>query len=224
MDSAGQDNDARLAAAGDADALQRLIVRCHDTLHRTVTRARSAALVHRVDADDVLQRAYVIAFQTCCPTNEADPRSDDVPAAPQTPQFETAGHFYKWVETVALNQLRDIERGLHRQKRDIAREIDLGATPSDSYPDLVLQLAASDTTPSNIVARSEAVAAVMSSLARLPAAQRDILHWRFIQGIPFAEIAQRLGKTEDATYMICHRGLKSLRGLLVSVTAFLTRS
>ncbi len=226
-------NDAERAAGGDADALQRLIVHCHDTLYRAVAQARSAALVNRVDPDDILQQAYVVAFKTFCAEPEggeaeadgrpATRRGSEARSGATPPRLENAGHLYKWLETVALNQLRDMERELRRQKRDVAREVPLAASPSGSYPGLVRQLAAADRTPSREVAQAEAVAAVMSSLARLPDAQRDVIRWRFLQGVSFAEIARRLDKSEDATYMICHRGLKTLRGLLVSITRFLTK-
>ena len=62
----------------------------------------------------------------------------------------------------------------------------------------------------------------MSSLARLPEEQREVLRLRFLRDVPFEEIAAGLGKSVDATYMICHRGLKTLRGLLVSITQYLT--
>ncbi len=56
-------DDARRASAGDADALQRLIVHCHDTLRRAVAGGAAAALAHRIDPDDVRQQVYVAAFE-----------------------------------------------------------------------------------------------------------------------------------------------------------------
>ncbi|MCP4591093.1 MAG: sigma-70 family RNA polymerase sigma factor [bacterium] len=226
-------SDAERVSGGDADALQRLIVHCHETLHRAVARVRSAALVNRIDPDDVLQQAYVVAFKTLCAvpacegaedgdSSATSPAKEERPAS-APPRFANTGHFYKWLEAVALNRLRDAERELRSQKRDVAREVPQGASPSASYPNLVHQLVADGATPSREMARGEAVAAVMSSLARLPGNQRDVIRWRFIEGIPFDEIARRLSKSEDATYMICHRGLKTLRGLLVSITRHLTR-
>ncbi len=224
-------DDAERVSNGDADALQRLIVLSHEPLYRAVAQARSVALATRVDPDDILQQAYVVAFRTLCTPAEdgaagANPGPAGKPDAKACSagaplRFENTGHFYKWLETVALHQLRDVERALRRQKRNVAREVPHGASPSASYPNLVHQLVADDATPSREVAQAETVAAVMSSLARLPDVQRDVIRWRFIEAVPFAEIARRLGKTEDATYMICHRGLKTLRGLLVSITRYI---
>ena len=226
-------NDAERASGGDADALQRLIVHCHGALYRAVEKERSPALATHIDPDDILQQTYVVAFKALSLPAEED--AADANSGPNEEQgappsqgdaqlrFENTGHLYKWLEVVAINQLRDTERELRRQKRDVAREVPLVSSASGTYPNLVRQLAASDQTPSREVAQAEAVAAVMSSLARLPDAQRNVIRWRFLQGVSFAEIACRLGKSEDATYVICHRGLKKLRGLLVSITRFLSK-
>ena len=241
MSESRGDDDAVRASAGDADALQRLIITCHEPLHAAVAQARAAAMATRIDSDDILQQAYVIAFKKLCPpadgggddagsetangevTGERAARQASLEGSDAPLAFESTGHFYKWLETVAVNQLRDMERSLRRQKRNVGREAPLGGSPTDSYPNLVQQLAASDPTPSRALAQAETVAVIMSSLARLPDEQRDVIRWRFLQNVSFAEIADRLGKSTDAVYMICHRGLKTLRGLLVSMTGYLTR-
>jgi RNA polymerase sigma-70 factor (ECF subfamily) len=210
-------NDLHAVSAGDPDALQRLILCCHVSLRAAVAAALANDLRHRLDADDVLQEAYAKAFRALgqLPATRTDP-------PPVT--FDNLGHFSKWLEAIALNQLRDMQDALRRQKRDVAREAAhaLAVPASDSYPRLIDQLAATEPTPSRQVARAEAVAAVMSSLARLPEEQREVLRLRFLRDVPFEEIAAGLGKSVDATYMICHRGLKTLRGLLVSITQYLT--
>jgi len=46
----------------------------------------------------------------------------------------------------------------------------------------------------------------MTSLACLPDEQRAVVRLRFLEGVPVAEIAERLGKTEAAVYALCDRG------------------
>lgn len=63
------------AVNGNADALQRLIVHYHEMLHTRVDRQLKPALRRHLDADDVLQRAYVAAFSSvkaCCFDGPAD--------------------------------------------------------------------------------------------------------------------------------------------------------
>ncbi len=195
-----------LAVAGDRDALQRLIVEYHDLLHFAVEAKMDAATRRRIDPDDVLQDAYASVFKTI-----------------SKGRFDGAGAFYKWLETIALNGLRNRRRDLKTQKRDVAREIHGSTEATTSYPDLIHRIAASDTSPSRHVARNEATAAVLSSLARLSDDQRDVIRLRFLESRPVAEVASRLGKTEAAVHGLCRRGIRALRESLVSISRFLTR-
>ena len=205
MNEGEKNEQVAKALGGDVDALQRLIVHYHAILRGVVATAIGGALRHRIDPDDVLQQAYISAF-----TSFADMR------------FGSAGHFYKWLETIALNHLKDVQRSLRRQKRDVGREVSCRVLPNASAPDLMQRLAAGDTTPSRHLAREEATAAVMTCLARLGHDQREVVRLRIIQDVPVAEIAQRLGKSEVAVYALCRRGLKSLHELMVPLTQYLT--
>ncbi len=194
------------AVGGDSDALQRLIVDYHDMLGAAIERAMDASLRHRLDADDVLQEAYVAAFKSIAGC-----------------AFDGPAGFYKWLEKIALNRLNDEERGVRRRKRDVHRERRDPAGARTSYPDLVGRLASPDSTPSRRLARGEAVAAVLSSLARLSDDQRETVRLRFLEGQSVADVAAHLGKSEAAVHMLCHRGLKALRGLMVTISRYLTR-
>ncbi len=197
--------DVERAMAGDADALQRLIVRYHATLRGIVAAARDDDLRSRIDPDDVLQQTYVAAFKGLAGRH-----------------FDGPGAFYKWLETIARSRLEDQQRALRRGKRDVAREVLPAADRTASYPDLVNRLADPDSTPSRQVAKSEAVAAVMSCLARLDDEQREVIRLRFLESRPVAEVAGRLGKSEAAIHMLCHRALKALREQMTFVTRYLT--
>ncbi|MCK4341485.1 MAG: sigma-70 family RNA polymerase sigma factor [Phycisphaerae bacterium] len=283
--------------AGDAEALQRLIVHYHAVLRRVAEANVEPALRAHVEPDDVLQQTYISAFKALrsppasreepddpnpkrqrgadepvanapgsdpnpkrergtdepvanAPGSDPNPtrkRGTDEPVAnapgsdpnptrergidaePQRERetttagpFSNPGHFYKWLEQIALNQLRDVQRALRRQKRDVAREVAAHADTTASYPDLINRLAGGESTPSRAIAKEEAVAAVMSCLARLKDDQREVVRLRFLEDVPVAEIARRMGKTDPAVYTLCHRGLKSLRELMVSITHYLT--
>ncbi len=83
---------------------------------------------------------------------------------------------------------------------------------------------AGDTTPSGLVARNEASAAVLSSLARLPEDQREAIRLRFLEDMPVGDVARCLGKTDAAIHGLCRRGLRGLREFLVSMSRYLTKS
>jgi len=187
------------ATGGDADALQRLILHYHAPLRAAVDAKMDAPVRRYLDVDDVLQEAYVAAFKSV-----------------RGCRFSAPGAFYKWLERIALNELVDQRRALARRKRDVARDARQPVDAASSYPDLLNRLAAADRTPSHYIARSEAVAAVLSSLARLTDDQRRVIQLRFLQGRSVAEVAARLNKSEPAVHMLCHRALTSLRTLMVS--------
>ena len=138
-------------------------------------------------------------------------------------RFDKPGAFYRWLETIALNELSNLRQALRAQKRDVRREVSGPARDATSYPDLVDRLIAPDSTPSRRVARGEAAAAVLSSLARLPDDQRKVIRLRFLEGRPVAEVANRLGRSEGAVHGLCRRGLRALRESMVSISRYLTR-
>ena len=177
-----------LATKGDGDALQRLIIHYHPQLRTALDGLMDRGVRSFVDPDDVLQEAYASAYQTIAGC-----------------RFDGPGGFYKRLERIALNKLKDQQRAAGRQKRDRAREMRSRADTGASYPDLVQRLASPDSTPSRQIARSEAVAAVVSSLARLTDDQRRVVRLRFLEGQSVAEVAAQLGKTEPAVHMLCHR-------------------
>ena len=191
--------------AGDIDAWQQLVIEYHATLAGRLAATLDPNLRHRVSPDDVLQEAYVAAFKALAATH-----------------FDGPGGFYKWLETIALRKLSDAQQAERAGKRDIAREHVPAFDPRTSYPNLVTRLAADDSTPSRKLVREEAIAAVMTSLARLSDDHRAIIRRRFLEGRPVAGIASELGKSEAAVHMLCHRALKALRQRIVAVTRHLT--
>ena len=194
------------AANGERDALQALIVYYHAKLGRAVAAERDETLRRHVELEDVLQQAYLSAFGNAAGT-----------------AFEGPGHFYNWLRKIAIARLRDAERAARRKRRDVTRQVTNPPGASNSYPNLLGRLAARQSTPSRRMKRDEAVAAVMSSLARLKEDQREVVRLRFLEDVPVAEIARRLGKTDTAVYTLCHRGLKALRERMSSITRYLTR-
>lgn len=194
------------AVAGDADALQRLIIDHHDALLARIRNHVSAAIKSQLDPEDVAQEAYAKAFQAVVACH-----------------FDNVAAFWGWLESLAMNTLRDQHRYLRRKKRDAQRNIQAHDRVSESYEQLFDRMTATDSTPSRKVARAEAAATVVSSLARLTEEQRDVIRLRFLQGWSVAEVARHLGKSEAAIHMLCHRGLKALREIMLSISRFFSR-
>ncbi len=204
MDTRQVGDAVHSAALGDAGALQGLLVQYHAALRARVVRELPPAVARRMDADDVLQQAYVAAFRAlrACPgggprppaaagnvgsgprlraaaCGDADAPPTDQPAGVR---FDSPAAFYKWLERIALNELKNRRRDLRRQRRDVAREIVATAASGTSYPDLLARLSGGGQTPSRRLAAQEATAAVLSGLARLTEDQRRVVQLRLRTG------------------------------------------
>ncbi len=204
----------KLAATGDQDALQRLIVLYEVPLRGVVARRIDASMRRYIDPDDVLQEAYIKAYDAL-----SRPTCDGV----SSPTFDGPGGFYKWLEKIALNRLKNQKRHWHQSKRDIDKRVFPRASATASYPSLLSWLPGSQGTPSRQMRKAEASAAVMSSLARLADDQRHAVTMRLFEDVSVSEIAAHLGKSEMAVYRLFHQGLKRLRKHLVSISNYLTR-
>lgn len=212
MPDTDRDALARRAADGDSAALQHLLMHYHAVLERKLAAQADTRLKPVIDLDDVLQDAYCGVFDHFAGQSAADGGDS---ATSGTAAFPNAAAFYKWLERVALNQLRDAERFWKKGKRDFRRRApDVRDT---SYDDLIARVARDDSTPSRKLARHEAAAALLTSLARLRPNERAVIRLRFLEGLSAADIAEQMGKSDTAVYSLCHRGLKTLRGLMGAV-------
>ena len=171
-----------LASRGDADALQCLIVAHHASLRRVVAGAIDAPLRTYIDPDDVLQEAYVSVFQQCGKI-----------------EFATSGHLYNWLKRFALDRMKDAQRACRRQKRDVARRVPQSPNTATSYPDLLQRISAADTSPSRQIGKEEAVAVMLSCLARLTEDQRAVIRLRFLDDVSVSEVAERLGVLKEGS-------------------------
>lgn len=55
---------------------------------------------------------------------------------------------------------------------------------------------------------------VLNSLKELNQETREILFWRYVDGLNIEEIAEVTGKTKNAIYVTIHRGLKELKKII----------
>ncbi len=109
-----------------------------------------------------------------------------------------------WIWTIAQSVLREFERrdeSARRWARKLARE---RRSMTDREIERIEELAASQSI-------REAVA---RNLDRLPADQREAVRLRIIEGLPYADIAARLGLTASGTRTRVTRAMRTLRGML----------
>ena len=79
---------------------------------------------------------------------------------------------------------------------------------------LVEELAGGETAPESEVERRLSVELLKLALAELTDEQRDVVVLRFVTGLPIAETAEALNKSEDAVKGLQRRALLALRSTL----------
>lgn len=95
-----------------------------------------------------------------------------------------------------------------RLERELARELDRSSRTLDR------SLAASQSTPSQRAARREQAVLLADALERLSADYREVIILRHLEGLSFAEISERMGRSVDSVKNLWARGLAQLRRAL----------
>lgn len=195
------------AVEGDEVALKTLFVRARPGLCTFVAKKIPADLAPIVDAADIVQETFIAIFR-------------DVGALAST----RPASFHRWVQAVALNQLRNIIKHHRAAKRGgvQARISNRKKTIEDSAVDLFNLLASPSRTPSRSVARREAITAVEEAVACLPDRYQQAVQLVHIEGFSVGEAASAMCRTERAIHGLCRRGLKRLEKELVSASRFLS--
>lgn len=128
------------------------------------------------------------------------------------------GEFLAWLRRILVNNLaRMVERHVLAEKRDVRREVSLeamGASLEKSTARLVAVLAAENTSPSSNAVSHEHALALADELQKLSADYRDVIVLRHLEGLPFNDVAERMGRSPGAVRMLWMRSIAQLRGQL----------
>lgn len=200
------------AQAGDRSALVQLLEALAPPIRARVESRISPAMRRCLEADDVMQVTYL----------EAVLRLD---------QFRTGGvsGFRAWLGRLAENNLTDAVRALQAAKRPNphhrATRAGAGGGGGDSAVALIEQLSASgDGTPSRVVARGEAVRVMEKMLEGLPGDYQRVVRMYDLEARPIAQVAQELGRSEGAVYMLRARAHDRLREAMGPASKFFTHA
>src|SRR5260370_38588942 len=186
------------ARDGDADGLGALLELYGNYLHLMARTQIDLQLQGRVSPTDVVQEAFV---QACANFG----------------QFRggTEQELLAWLRTILVNTLaRLVEKGKKARKRDVRREVSmekLVRNLENSAAAFEAALISPHSSPSAQAERRELAAQVADQLARLPADYREVIVLRNLEGLPFKEVAQRMGRTAGAVRILWLRALDRLR-------------
>jgi RNA polymerase sigma-70 factor (subfamily 1) len=184
----------RLVAAatqGDAAAIDALLVRHLPGLRGFIERRAGARIREKESCSDLVQTVCREALE-----NIGNFR------------YRDENGFKQWLYSAALNKIQARARYYRAGKRDAVRERPLpddgtstgggGGVPADSH------------TPSRHVAAREDLSKLNDAFSRLPDEYREVIVLSRELGLPHAEIAKRLSRSEPAVRVLLARALARL--------------
>jgi RNA polymerase sigma-70 factor (ECF subfamily) len=146
-------------------------------------------LQEKVDASDVVQQCLLAAFE-------------------HFEQFrgQGAAEWYAWLVAIARREALDLLRYWSQPGRDKDREQPRPAGSSGAP-----QLPADASSPSQKAVRREQAARLLAAIERAPADYRDVLQLRNFEHLAYADVATRMGRSEQAVRQLWVRAVKHLR-------------
>ena len=183
------------AKAGDAAALGELLGRYNNYLTLLVRVQLSRRIQAKADPADLVQDTFLEAHR-----HFANFRGTSEP------------ELTAWLRQILGSRLANVVRHYVGTKgRDIRMETDLQAELDESSRFLDAGLIAADSSPSQQAAHRETAVILADALERLPEDYREAIVLRQLEGLPFSDVAVRMGKTEDSVQKLWVRGLDRLR-------------
>jgi len=122
--------------------------------------------------------------------------------------FEDEIRFRNWLYVAALNKLRNHDRWLHAQKRDVGREV------RDDAGDDLVSCYASVLSPSRELIGRERIARLEAAFDQLPEHYREVITLSRIGGLSHEQIAAQTGRTVGSVRNIVARALNDLAARL----------
>jgi len=191
---------------GHHDLLGELFSCEYPRLWKMVNVRLDPRLRSRVDADDILQEAYLAAEARLSHFQE-----------------NTSTSFFIWLRLVVSQTLIDVHRRhLNVKKRDAARDVSIDANHNFQATSAMLarQLLGRGTSPSGAAIREEASQQLKQSLDAMHPIDREVLILRHFEELTNHEVAESLGIEEKAASVRYIRAVRRLREILVKLPGF----
>ncbi len=121
---------------------------------------------------------------------------------------QTEAEWLAWLRQMLLHNVANFTRSYRQSaKRQTDREVSLAGRSSA----VGLDPLAEDRPPDAQLQAREEADTLRRALDRMPEDYRQVLTWRYQDGLSFAEIARRLGRTENAARKLFARAVERLQ-------------
>lgn len=194
---------------GDRQALGKLFAHHRDRLWRIVNFRMDSRLTGRVDADDILQEAYL----------DAEKRLEHF-------LHDSPESFFIWLRLIVNQTLIDVHRRhLGTQARDASRERSLagGWSAESTSFSLSHHLLGHMTSPSQAAVRAELAEQLNLALEAMSDLDREVLALRHFEELTNSETARALEISEQAASLRYVRAISRLRKVLEAIPGFRER-
>ena len=191
---------------GDEHALAELFSQHRDRLWRMVNFRLDRRLGGRVDADDILQEAYLDAAQRIHHYLEDPSKS-----------------FFVWLRLVVSQTMIDIHRRhLGAKMRNADREVSMNrpAYTQATSVCLAAQLLGAMTSPSQAAVNAEMTRQVEEALETMDPIDQEVLALRHFEELTNSEVAESLGIQQKAASIRYVRAVSRLKDVLKRIPGF----
>ncbi len=190
---------------GNEQVLADLFSQHRDRLWRMVNFRLDRRLAGRVDADDILQEAYLAASQRIRHYLENPSKS-----------------FFVWLRLITRQTLVDVHRRhLGAKMRSAGRETaNHPGYPMATSISLVAQLLGSMTSPSQAVVKAEMTRQLEVAIEEMDPIDREVLALRHFEELTNSEVAEWLDIQQKAASIRYVRAVTRLKDILARVPGF----
>lgn len=186
------------AKAGDVADLGRLFELYRNYLRLLVGVQLGRRLKSKVDESDVLQETFLDAHR-------------------QFPSFRgtSEAQLLAWLRQILAGNIAKVVRKYYgTQRRDPRLEQQLEDELEETSRGLAGGIAAAQSSPSQRVVRRELAVVLANALRDLPEDYRDVIMLAHLEGLPFPEVAMRMGRTVSSVKHLWARALARLRQIV----------
>jgi RNA polymerase sigma-70 factor (ECF subfamily) len=197
------------AVAGDAEALERLLLAHCDAVAEHVRPKLVGPMQSLLSVEDILQETFFRAFQQIA---RFEPKTDQ--------------SFLAWLKTIA--ECRIIDAIKHQKRRKRGGDMRRVDAPHDAFQTSVVDLLnlladERDGSPSQIAATDEAVRALQVAIASLPEDQRQAVLLRYFQQQSLDEAGAAMDRSPEAVRGLLRRAKQALRARMQRTSLWLSK-
>jgi RNA polymerase sigma-70 factor, ECF subfamily len=195
----------RRLIAGDETALAEAFSLHRDRLWQMIRFRMDARLHSRIDADDILQEAYLAAAQRIEHYVKKESNS-----------------LFVWLRQIATQTMIDVHRRhIGAKMRDARREVSIHAKmPQATSISLAAQLLGRLTSPSQAALRDELAVQLEESLDKMEPIDQEVLALRHFEELSNREVAEVLDIQQKAASIRYIRAIGRLKNILAQIPGF----